>query len=188
MAFQMGNCDKDALDEGMTNSFFALLGLEIIAFPNQDDVAPNVIPAADLYQQEALTVPPLQRPSIQPYLGFQYNTMVFAVAPAISSFKGQTANDLAVQALAWRIDARLWWLPASWVLGGSIAYADAQLKVDDTVVAEAFPELVFEPTMGQYLKIRDTIRVVGRARLPIMLQSEHVQLGFGGALSIEFTR
>ena len=63
---------------------------------------------------------------------------------------------------------------------GSIAYADAQLKIDDTVVAEAFPELVSEPTMGQYLKIRDTIRIVGRARLPIVLQSEHVQLGFGG--------
>ena len=172
----------------MTNSLIAILGLELISFPNQDDVAPNVIPAADLYQQEALTVPPLQRPSIQPYLGFQVNDVSIALAPAISTFKGQTANELDVQSLAWRLDARLWWLPASWVIGGSIAYADAQLKVDDTVVAEAFPELVFEPTFGQYLKIRDTFRIVGRARLPIAVQSEHVQLGFGGALSIEFTR
>ena len=184
----MGICHKDALDWGMTNSLIAILGLELISFPDQDDVAPNVIPAADLYQQEALTVPPLQRPSIQPYIGFQADSVAFSFAPALSTFRGQTDNEQDVNALAWRIDARLWWLPASWVLGGSIAYADARLKIDDSIVAEAFPEVVLEPTVGQYLKLRDTIRVVGRARLPVTIQSDQVQLGFGGALSVEFTR
>lgn len=172
----------------MANSMFALLGLELISFPSQDDVAPNVIPAADLYQQKTLTVPPLQRPSLQPYLGFQSGSTVVSFAPAISSFRGRSENGLTVQSMGWRLEARVWWVPASWVLGGSLGYGDARLKIDDEIVAEAVPEIILEPTVGQYLKFRDTLRVVGRLRLPIGLQSDQVQMGLGGAFSIEFTR